>query len=425
MDMKRVLHKPIVWLFFVFILMFILNLFTPMLLDDYSYSLTFDRSRRIHNLIDIVQFLSIHYYRWGGRVLAHFIAQVFLLFPRWIFSVFNSLIFVVEGLLIYCIVRIQNGKKKKDQYLFLLLIYLLLWFCNPIFGQINFWLIGSCNYLWTMVIMLFYVYLLLSHHSGKWNTLLLLLFGLLAGMCNENTSLAIIGMSFLISLFDKKNRKIICLSVLFCLFGYLFLMIAPGNSARMVSTSNSSFSILSLFQIAHFQFRNIYCYFLIPFLAFSVLVFLAWKKYKIKEILYYYVGLLISFFSLLGSPVILLRYFYSSIIFMILIIIAILWNLKKESIIQKGIIVLLCFFSVHYSLCVVDFYHYSSFYHKRENAILEAVSKKKDVVYLSIYDSNNSKIPTYLDLDDLSTDYDSFPNNYMEKYYGISKIIGY
>ena len=110
---------------------------------------------------------------------------------------------------------------------------------------------------------------------------------------------------------------------------------------------------------------------------------------------------------------------------MILIIIAILWNLKKESIIQKGIIVLLCFFCVHYSFCVVDFYHYSSFYHKRENAILEAVSKKKDVVYLPIYDSNNSKIPTYLDLDDLSTDYDSFPNNYMEKYYGISKIIGY
>ena len=60
----------------IFLMMLILNMFTPLIADDYSYSFKLN-NERIVNLIDVFNYQLWHYFNWGGRVIAHAIAQTF------------------------------------------------------------------------------------------------------------------------------------------------------------------------------------------------------------------------------------------------------------------------------------------------------------------------------------------------------------
>ena len=135
----------------IFIFMFVLNFLTPLIADDFSYS--FGADGRIKNLYDIYNKQVDHYFTWGGRTVAHTVAQIFLLFPKIIFSIANTFAYV---LLIYLIYRVARGKSE-DKPILVIAINLLLWFVLPVFGQTCLWLIGSCNYLWTTDIILIFM----------------------------------------------------------------------------------------------------------------------------------------------------------------------------------------------------------------------------------------------------------------------------
>ena len=123
-------------------MMLTLNVFTPLIAYDYSYSFGIDG--RLKNIIDVIEKQINHYFTWGGRIVAHIIAQSFLLFPKIIFSIANTVIYT---LLIYVIYLNAKGENKEHKPGMLLLIHLILWFTLPVFGQTCLWLIGSCNYL--------------------------------------------------------------------------------------------------------------------------------------------------------------------------------------------------------------------------------------------------------------------------------------
>ena len=53
-----------------------------------------------------------------------------------------------------------NRTEVKNKFLYLILIYFILWFNTPAYGQSFIWLTGSANYLWTSVIALLYIILL-------------------------------------------------------------------------------------------------------------------------------------------------------------------------------------------------------------------------------------------------------------------------
>lgn len=74
-------QQTIIILAAIFIMMLVLNLLTPLLADDYSYGIGLDKTR-IDSIIDIINFQVNHYLTWGGRTVAHTIAQCFLLFPK-------------------------------------------------------------------------------------------------------------------------------------------------------------------------------------------------------------------------------------------------------------------------------------------------------------------------------------------------------
>ena len=93
-------HQTIIILGSIFIMMLVLNLLTPLLADDYSYGLSLDNTR-LNSILDIINFQINHYLTWGGRTVAHTIAQFFLLFPKWVFSIANTFAYIALIYLIY------------------------------------------------------------------------------------------------------------------------------------------------------------------------------------------------------------------------------------------------------------------------------------------------------------------------------------
>lgn len=69
---------------------YMLNYYTPLYADDYSYSFSFNTGYKIDSLIDIVQSQKIHYQTMNGRVVTHTLAQIFLWLGEERFDIINS-----------------------------------------------------------------------------------------------------------------------------------------------------------------------------------------------------------------------------------------------------------------------------------------------------------------------------------------------
>ena len=85
--------QTIIILITIYLMMLVLNLLTPLIADDYSYSLGLDNTK-IDSIIDVLNYQWWHYFNWGGRTISHTIAQMFLLFPKIAFSIINPLLYI-------------------------------------------------------------------------------------------------------------------------------------------------------------------------------------------------------------------------------------------------------------------------------------------------------------------------------------------
>ena len=178
-------QQNIIILASIFMTMLVLNLLTPLIADDYSYSLSLDGTK-INSVIDVINYQWWHYFNWGGRTIAHTLAQIFLLFPKTVFSIVNPIIYVLLIYLMYLHIR----GEKEDKPIYLILIHLGLWFLLPVFGQTCLWLIGSCNYLWTTVLILWFLWIYRKNNTSAsiYKIIGIFLLGIIAGWTNENTS---------------------------------------------------------------------------------------------------------------------------------------------------------------------------------------------------------------------------------------------
>lgn len=129
------------------------------------------------------------YLRWSGRSVLQTLLEIACLMPKSLFSVINSMMFIMLSLLIYANII---GRKSCDWLLFIT-IQLFLWITSVDFAQTILWREGACNYLWGMVIILGFLTLfryLLEHVSiiKPIQLIGLGILGFLAGWGNENTS---------------------------------------------------------------------------------------------------------------------------------------------------------------------------------------------------------------------------------------------
>lgn len=229
---RKVIFYAVVAISFLAILIY--NFLTPLMSDE----LLFDASI-YHSFWDVIMEEYKNYMTWNGRTVVQLLLRIAQFWPKWLFNIVNSVIFVVLMLLIYWNVE---GKQKYD-FVIYALINLMIWQFGVSFDQTVLWLSGACNYLWGATIILGFVTLYrykVKHADEVKNEKLLALgmffFGVLGGWCNENTS----GGGFLLVLFsmgtyyfaNKKLKPWMVTGALGMFTGLLFMVLAPGNSVR-------------------------------------------------------------------------------------------------------------------------------------------------------------------------------------------------
>ncbi|MDR1809696.1 MAG: DUF6056 family protein, partial [Prevotella sp.] len=231
----------------IFALIWLINHYYPISIDDWMYSFTFPDRQPIESFGDILKSQYWHYFEWGGRSVGHTIAQTLLWLGEGWGDILNSLAFSVFVFVIYALANKHTGR---PQPALPVLIFLLLWFIQRHYlNECVFWFTGSANYLWCSLLMLLFLTPVCSYYlrpADKRNpavwSVALFLSGIVAGWTNENMSISLI--FFLVVLFvllKYENRKIPVWAkwgFTGLAIGCALLLAAPGNYVRFNSVAD-------------------------------------------------------------------------------------------------------------------------------------------------------------------------------------------
>lgn len=279
----------ILTILFFTILFFILNSMTPLLADDYGWGyIRGTDHQHIKNFKDILVSVYDYYFTWGGRIGGNLLSEVFTLVGKPIFNIANTIIYIINTLLIY---YICNASKKIKVSLYLG-IHLLIWFFTPDYGQVMFWLSGACNYLWLITPVLVMI-LIFRRYSINQNiikdnlitALIIFIIGIFAGWSNENAGAGILVVLTLHLAYyyfnDIKMSKYIISGYIGSIIGYLLLIIAPGNFAREAVEQNIVHTslVFRLFMITYFFIM----FLLGMFIILSVVFFIGKRYFNLKN----------------------------------------------------------------------------------------------------------------------------------------------
>ena len=219
---------------------FLLNLLTPVMRDDWSYSMNFVTKERIRSFRDIFQSLGIHYVKVNGRLPVHFLAHLFLWAGKGAFNAVNTLAFAGLVTLVYFH---AYGTLKDFRPYSWLAVWLGLRVLTPAFGESFLWVTGAANYLYGMLLILLFLipFRRLQDRErpagGGVYALPALLGGVLAGWTNENTggALGLILLCLLLwRLLERKPVPLWCWAGLAGVAAGLALMVlAPGELTRL------------------------------------------------------------------------------------------------------------------------------------------------------------------------------------------------
>ncbi len=230
-------------LLIAFVLILILNLHTGYVSDDFKYRFVFttmgkptSETKPISSIVDVIVSMMNHWKLCNGRLVAHGLLQSILPFGEVFFDIFNSLMYIALGFLIYC----HSVFKKKDKPWLLALIFTAMWFFLPQFGLTVLWASGAANYLWCAVIILLYILPYRMYAADKndvknstKNLVLMSVFGLFAGCTNENTGggLVLICIMFIIyyKIIGVKIPQWSIAGAVSTAIGAFVLVSAPGN----------------------------------------------------------------------------------------------------------------------------------------------------------------------------------------------------
>lgn len=424
-------QQAIIILATIFVMMLVLNLLTPLLADDYSYSLSLDDTK-INSFMDVINYQWWHYFNWGGRTVAHTIAQLFLLFPKNIFSIFNSLIYISLIYLVYLHIR----GNREDKPIYLILVHLSLWFLLPVFGQTSLWLIGSCNYLWTTVLILWFLWI---YRKNKKETSVLklmgiLLLGILAGWTNENTAagLIVILVSYLVmqKLLNKKEKitKLQLFGIIGVLIGFALMILAPGNYVRNSAFEDNTFIIIKILKRAIEITLNAENY-LLPFIILIVIcisIKIYYKKKIENDSYIFIIGGLATTYSMVLSPTFPERAWSGVIIYFLIATLILLYDMEKIHKMYKYIVIDTCIILAiiyigQYISTGADINNLKNTWEYRKNYIVEQKKKGNKEIKVGSFNTINSHNPTF-GLADIYEDKKIWPNTSIAKYFNIKSI---
>ena len=100
----------------------------------------------------------------------------------------------------------------KNSWLMLWFLFITYWVANPNLGQTTFWLVGSANYLWTIMwaslYFLFLLYLLTQEKEIDFKkSILLILLGFFTGLSNEATGISSVLFTIILFFIYKRQKR--------------------------------------------------------------------------------------------------------------------------------------------------------------------------------------------------------------------------
>ena len=408
----------------IFLSMLVLNILTPMIADDYSYALNVN-NHKLTGVMDVIVYQINHYLTWGGRTVAHTIAQLFLMLPKMVFNVFNSGVYT---LLVYLIYRLAKGTNKEDKPYLLLGIHFILYFLTPVFGQNCIWLIGSCNYIWTtsLILLLVSQYVLKGDKKDSILRIIgILLLGIIAGWTNENTSFGLIVILVTSLIINKINKvkvsKWKISGLVGSIIGFITMIAAPGNFVRSAEFVDNDFIIIKWIK----RFINCtlgfeeYC---LPILIGLLVLFTIYiyNHKKINSYVYAFIlGAIFSVYSMILSPEFPPRSWFGVIIFFAIAGMILVYNLEDikryfKAIIIDIIIATSFIFVIDYFNLSLDIYTLKNTWKGRVEIINNSEGEEPIVFYE--YVSGNRKNPNY-GLADITIEKEDWPNRDVSRYY--------
>ncbi|MFR9579536.1 MAG: DUF6056 family protein [Rikenellaceae bacterium] len=207
--------------------------------DDLNYQCGINSAR------DILSMQYDHYFGWGGRVIVHAILQLFVaIFDKPVFDVINTFVFIV---FIYLTIALINRSLLKNHYAWGT-VAICVAFLLP--SHVSFYGVGALalNYLWGLTFCLLFLYIWKYHSFKRFVfTIPLSLCCFILGWSQELFALPIAGALCLYYLINRREiftQRTIA-SFAFCL-GVLVLIVAPGNWARLETSSGLFSNLLKL-----------------------------------------------------------------------------------------------------------------------------------------------------------------------------------
>jgi hypothetical protein len=457
MNKKMMNASGIILSFAVILAFFLFNIFTPVAIDDFAYRYNFADGSRITSTLNVIESQRTHYLLQGGRSIAHSFAQFFLMFDRKIiFDILNTAVYVIFILAIQFHINAKRGRGVRARSWEFLAVNVFLWLFVPAWGQNFLWLTGSCNYLWTTTIVLLFLLpfrIKLEREDFAFKPVAFLLFfpfSIIAGWTNENSGAAVLFM--LIVYFCVKNVKkerpalFEVLGTIGFLAGYLILILAPGNYARLASFDRKS--AVYLFELVE-RFIKISALFLqYNSLVIGLCVFMIWNSLHCqnepgicgnraaaakKDLfigqsvpVFYAIGVLSGTYAMVVSPTISGRVFLISAVLLAILFFRLLQSVKIElpplARNNKPFIVIIVLAAFFFSSVLPASRNIMSVYLRMKQRT-EYIYRKKAEGFLDI--TVKSPIPVHnrhvsIDgLDDIGTS-----NAAMVKYYGINSLSG-
>ena len=416
-----------------FAIMLLCNHWTDLIADDYRYCFSYADDTRIESVAQIFPSMAAHRQSMNGRVVPHFLVQLFLLLPKGIFDAVNALFFV---LLVWLLHELAVGKGLPNPVLACVLFFAF-WALQPDFGQVFLWLTGSVNYLWCGVFSLLWLLpMVMSFRDGadpgRAVKVLFVLFSFPVGAYSENGTVALVAMWLAFAAVDWfwfKKRPALwkLLALISMLAGFAYMMLAPAETVNKSAEMTISVLLGNFVETGRMYLRFwplLLCY---P-------VFYALGLYRGVKLKTRLLSLVLLFGSLAGQFVLTFAMYCagrSMHIALVLLLAADAVLLSRlYDLPGRNLLIALCCVggllmarSCSIGLPDIRDTHYLLQYN--EDFILDCAARGEREVQLPRPYAKSSWSAleglAYLNTEDPG----DWPNVYMAKYYGVDKVVGY
>lgn len=427
-------RKLLIWSFIMlFFLFFTLSFLTPMLADDYSYSFSYADRSRINSISDIISSLAAHRVDMNGRMAAHFFAHLFLMQPKIVFCLANSLI--VLGIF-YLIYLTLPGTDDRQKFIVMLMVFFLVWLYTPVFGQVFLWLDGACNYSWAFFFIyafIFpycraYLFNLSASPFGLFGKLFFLPLAFLAGSYSEGASFGMlfIAFCFLLCLWhrDGKLPRFLLLALFAAVLGYFFLMTAPSEWSGRTGSFSMEVIAKNIKRMISAPQET-----MMPLFALYAVLLTACICFKRRrEVIISSVILFLGAWASIALFAVALYFPWRSLLMMAMLLV-ISCALMVSELCEAGFRPYLpmaaaltgSLFIFQFALGLGDIANVYSQYIQREAAIETAIENGETQIWLKSYEADTKHSGAYL-LADIYEDCWSWPNYDLAAYYGIDEV---